>query len=74
MKIFSIMLLALINSAVAQTTRNEVGHATGSQEVKVTLCDLMARPSDYAGKPVTVRATLASGMEFSIFTDKSCQP
>lgn len=68
--IFSIVLLG-INSAVAQTTTNEVSNATSSLEVKVTLCDLMAHPSDYADKPVTVRATLASGVEFSIFADKS---
>jgi hypothetical protein len=74
MKIFSIVLLALINSAVAQTATNEASHATSSQEVKVTLCDLMAHPGDYAGKPVTVKATLARGMEFSIFTDEACQP
>jgi hypothetical protein len=51
MKIVPMVLLALINSAVAQTATNEASHATSSQEVKVTLCDLMARPSDYAGKP-----------------------
>jgi hypothetical protein len=73
-KIFSIVILVLINSAVAQTATHEAGLATSSQEAKVTLCDLMAHPSDYAGKPVTVRATIASGMEFSIFTDNSCPP
>lgn len=74
MKVFSIMLLAIMSSAVAQTATHEAGNATSAKEAKVSLCDLMAHPSDYAGKPVTVRATLASGMEFSIFKDDLCQP
>ncbi len=74
MKIFSIIILALVGSAAAQTATHKSGHAAGSQEAKVSLCDLIAHPSDYAGKPVTVRATVANGIEFSIFTDHSCQP
>jgi len=74
MRIVSMVLLAIISSAVAQTTTHEADHITTAQDAKVSLCDLVAHASDYAGKSVTVRATLASGMEFSIFTDGSCQP
>ena len=74
MKPLSIIILALVGSAAAQTATHESGQAAGSQEAKVSLCELIAHPSDYAGKPVTVRATVANGMEFSIFTDHSCQP
>ena len=74
MKLIPITILALLSSAVAQTAMHEAQHAAGSQEATVSLCELIAHPSAYAGKPVTVKATLASGMEFSIFTDDSCQP
>jgi hypothetical protein len=75
MKLIPVAVLALLSSAVAQmATSHEARHAAGFQEPQVTLCDLVAHPKDYAGKPVTVKAALASGMEFSIFTDDSCQP
>jgi hypothetical protein len=74
MKLIPIAIFALLSSAVAQTAMHEAQHAAGSQEATVSLCELIAHPSAYAGKPVTVKATLASGMEFSIFTDDSCQP
>jgi RHS repeat-associated protein len=75
MKLIPVAALVLLSSAVAQTTTlHEAQHATGSQAPQVTLCDLVAHPKDYAGKPVKVKATLASGMEYAIFTDDSCQP
>jgi hypothetical protein len=75
MKLIPVAVLALLSSAVAQTsTLHEAHHAADSQEPQVTLCDLVAHPKDYAGKPVKVKATVASDMEFSIFRDDSCQP
>ena len=75
MKMISIAILTLITiTALAQTSVREPTHAAGSFEPTVTLCDLLGHPSNYASKPVEVKATLSSGMEFSIFTDDACQP
>jgi hypothetical protein len=75
MKMISIAILTLItNVSLAQTTMREPTQAAGDLEPTVTLCDLQGHPSEYGSKPVKVKATLSSGMEFSIFTDDACQP
>lgn len=39
-----------------------------------TVCELVANADKYAGKPIKVRAILASGMEFTVLRDDTCQP
>lgn len=39
-----------------------------------TLCELVANANKYAGKPIKVRVVLASGMEFIVLRDDTCQP
>lgn len=69
------VLVLLIGAAVQTTTvGQEVHKGVDSQEPQITLCDLVARPNDYVGKPITVKAMLTQGMEYSIFTDDYCQP
>jgi len=64
MKLIPVAVLALLSNAAAQTAiLHEARHVQDSQGPQVTLCDLVAHPKDYAGKPVTVKAALASGMD-----------
>lgn len=39
-----------------------------------TVCELVSDPDKYAGKPIKVRAVLASGPEFAVLRDDTCQP
>lgn len=74
MKGVSIALLGIICSTVASMAIQEGTRAASAQSTEISLCDLIAHPNNYAGRPVTVRATLESGMERSVFVDDSCNP
>src|SRR5258705_5624574 len=72
--IASILILALMFGTGIQTVSHKAGHSATPEIPEVTLCDLMAHPNDYSGRQVKVTASLASGEEFSIFTDDACRP
>ena len=65
--------LALLSVATPTTDSHKMRQASYANP-KVTLCDLMAHPAEYAGKSVTINATVLNGMEFSLFVDDSCHP
>lgn len=69
-KLIPLVTLALLGSALAQTAK----HEKSADEPATTLCDLLANASGYNGKSVTVKATYASGEEYAILKDDSCQP
>jgi hypothetical protein len=62
----STLILALITGLGQSAPTQEPQPAT------VGLCSLVAQPDQYAGKTVTLTATLASSMEFRFFKDDSC--
>ncbi len=70
-----VTVLTLFASDCAQKPAIAVA-ATPPMEgaVATTLCDLVARPSDYVGKSVTFTATYSSRREFAVLTDASCRP
>jgi hypothetical protein len=74
MKLISVAILMIVSTVLTNTTMHEPIREAGSAGSTITMCDLLAHPSDYNGKSVTLKATLSSGMEFSIFTDDACQP
>ena len=69
-KLIPLLTLALLGSAVAQTAK----HERSADEPTTTVCELLANASRYNGKSVTVKATYASGEEYAILKDDSCQP
>ena len=69
-KLLPLVTLVLLGSALAQTAN----HKKSADEPATTVCDLLANASRYNGKSVTVKATYASGEEYAILKDDSCQP
>jgi hypothetical protein len=67
-----VVILALMGGTLTASTQDT---KLDTQELPVTLCDLVARPNEYAGRVVRLKATLASDMEeLEIFRDDSCRP
>lgn len=63
-----ILILALIAG------RADAESTASGQEMRVTVCDLVGNPSEYADQKVELTAILASGEEFSMLEDDACPP
>lgn len=78
MKIGTDATIFLIAAVVMATWVSALGHRQAAAQDKgsvvLSVCDLLANAKNYAGKIVTLNATLAANEEFSAFTYDSCQP
>ncbi len=68
----------VIAAIVTVTWVQAVGQEHSSTQDKgtetLTVCNLLANAQSYAGRTVTLNATLVANFEFSALTDASCQP
>jgi hypothetical protein len=69
-KLVPIVALVLLSSALGEGVK----HKESADKPTTTLCDLLANPSRYSGKLVTIKGIYASGEEYAILKDDSCQP